>query len=545
MKILSLHIENFGKFSNFDISFVDGVNQFVHQNGWGKSTLSAFIKAMLYGMEAKGRKKDFQSQRSRFEPWQGGVYGGNLTAKIGDGKYQIFRTFGKTPEEDFFQVVDLKTNKVCKNFDTNFGEQIFGIGEETFSVSTFFVQSDIQSLATDEVVAALAGIEKYNNDAEKVEQAISLLEKKRKSLVSQLAKPFQINALASNIEQAQDKILQKQSQETQLQKQAQKLQSEHEDFLKHFEKQTEIVKEQKSQNEKRQALEQSLNQKNLQLAEELSKGSKPVKQLLLGGVAIGFGVLLFALALAKVISLALGIGVGVVFAVAGILTFVLSKPSSKQTIEIQQEIVLLQQKLLLIPKQQVDEGQLYQQKSEIDNKIAQSQFLLASCQNDLAELESELDLLRQNYSALKNENEILNKKIAITKSAIEFLQNARENVSQRFVQPLNENFLTLFEKFSANEKVKIDSKLNALIMTEKGGKNLQFLSRGYQDLVVICQRFGMLDQLYKQEKPPIILDDTFVNIDDEKFALASQIVKTLSEKYQVIYFSCSRARKIL
>ena len=303
-----------------------------------------------------------------------------------------------------------------------------------------------------------------------MEQAISLLEKKRKSLVSQLAKPFQINALASNIEQAQDKILQKQSQETQLQKQAQKLQSEHEDFLKHFEKQTEIVKEQKSQNEKRQALEQSLNQKNLQLAEELSKGSKPVKQLLLGGVAIGFGVLLFALALAKVISLALGIGVGVVFAVAGILTFVLSKPSSKQTIEIQQEIVLLQQKLLLIPKQQVDEGQLYQQKSEIDNKIAQSQFLLASCQNDLAELESELDLLRQNYSALKSENEILNKKIAITKSAIEFLQNARENVSQRFVQPLNENFLTLFEKFSANEKVKIDSKLNALIMTEKGGK---------------------------------------------------------------------------
>ena len=545
MKILSLHIENFGKFSNFDISFVDGVNQFVHQNGWGKSTLSAFIKAMLYGMEAKGRKKDFQSQRSRFEPWQGGVYGGNLTAKIGDGKYQIFRTFGKTPEEDFFQVVDLKTNKVCKNFDANFGEQIFGIGEETFSVSTFFVQSDIQSLATDEVVAALAGIEKYNNDAEKVEQAISLLEKKRKSLVSQLAKPFQINALASNIEQAQDKILQKQSQETQLQKQAQKLQSEHEDFLKHFEKQTEIVKEQKSQNEKRQALEQSLNQKNLQLAEELSKGGKPVKQLLLGGVAIGFGVLLFALALAKVISLALGIGVGVVFAVAGILTFVLSKPSSKQTIEIQQEIVLLQQKLLLIPKQQVDEGQLYQQKSEIDNKIAQSQFLLASCQNDLAELESELDLLKQNYSALKSENEILNKKIAITKSAIEFLQNARENVSQRFVQPLNENFLTLFEKFSANEKVKIDSKLNALIMTEKGGKNLQFLSRGYQDLVVICQRFGMLDQLYKQEKPPIILDDTFVNIDDEKFALASQIVKTLSEKYQVIYFSCSRARKIL
>ena len=56
MKIVKLHIENFGKLSNFDLSFSSELNQFIHENGWGKSTLCAFIKAMVYGLEAMGRK---------------------------------------------------------------------------------------------------------------------------------------------------------------------------------------------------------------------------------------------------------------------------------------------------------------------------------------------------------------------------------------------------------------------------------------------------------------------------------------------------------
>ena len=49
MKLVSLHIDNFGKFNNFDLDFNDGLNQFVKDNGWGKSTLTAFIKVMFYG----------------------------------------------------------------------------------------------------------------------------------------------------------------------------------------------------------------------------------------------------------------------------------------------------------------------------------------------------------------------------------------------------------------------------------------------------------------------------------------------------------------
>ena len=54
MKIRELIIKNFGKFSNQDILLDDGINILYGENESGKSTLHAFIRGMLFGME-RGR----------------------------------------------------------------------------------------------------------------------------------------------------------------------------------------------------------------------------------------------------------------------------------------------------------------------------------------------------------------------------------------------------------------------------------------------------------------------------------------------------------
>mgnify|MGYP000626955263 CR=1 FL=1 len=51
MKILSLHIDGFGKLHDQDISFQDGMNVVYGKNEAGKSTLHTFIKGMLFGLE--------------------------------------------------------------------------------------------------------------------------------------------------------------------------------------------------------------------------------------------------------------------------------------------------------------------------------------------------------------------------------------------------------------------------------------------------------------------------------------------------------------
>ncbi len=549
MKIVSLHIENFGKFSNFDISFADKINQFVYENGWGKSTLCAFIKVMLYGMDAKGRKKDFQSERSKFEPWQGGNYGGSLTFKVNEKEYQIFRFFGKSPEEDKFQLLDLETNAISKKFSQNLGEELLGIGKDSFSISAFFAQSGIDNFITDEVVSNLAGIERYKNDVEKTEQAINILEKKRKETVSHLIKPHQIKSIEKNIESLEEDIGGKENKAKILLSQFEETMAVKDEFMKKFaETEKQLEKNYKIAKE-RQQVQNLLNEKTLQLHEKLDSQSRPkFSTLMFISIVCGiFGLIFVFLAAFAILSLSVALPLAVVLLLTGLGCFVFDRKKqtkSADILQLENQLGQLKSQLQEMPEfTNIDSGELYQEKNRFDQEVLMRQFAYNNLLSEIEKEKEELELLQSNHQQMLDQNKTGEDKIAILKQAMDFLKTARENVSQRFVAPLNQKFVQLFKPF-AKEDVKIDHQFNALVFTRQGLKSSEFLSKGYQDLIAICQRFSMLDNIYKQEKPPIILDDTFVNIDDNKFKLVSEILKILSQNYQVLYFTCSESRKI-
>ena len=77
MKILSLHIEGFGKFHDLDISFKEGLNVVYGKNEAGKSTLHTFIRGMLFGIEKQRGRAARNDVYSKYEPWKGsGTYEG-------------------------------------------------------------------------------------------------------------------------------------------------------------------------------------------------------------------------------------------------------------------------------------------------------------------------------------------------------------------------------------------------------------------------------------------------------------------------------------
>ena len=86
MKLIECYVNNFGKLSDFSYSFKDGLNVIQEENGYGKSTFSAFIKSMLFGLEDTKRIGIFENDRKKYEPWQGGAWGGSLTISSGSEK---------------------------------------------------------------------------------------------------------------------------------------------------------------------------------------------------------------------------------------------------------------------------------------------------------------------------------------------------------------------------------------------------------------------------------------------------------------------------
>ena len=96
MVITELYIRNFGKLSEQHFYLRDGVQVISGENEFGKTTLHAFIRAMLFGMErGRGRaaaKDDF----SRYEPWDDpGSYAGVMRFTCGGRSFRLcYKAYG-------------------------------------------------------------------------------------------------------------------------------------------------------------------------------------------------------------------------------------------------------------------------------------------------------------------------------------------------------------------------------------------------------------------------------------------------------------------
>jgi DNA repair exonuclease SbcCD ATPase subunit len=65
------------------------------------------------------------------------------------------------------------------------------------------------------------------------------------------------------------------------------------------------------------------------------------------------------------------------------------------------------------------------------------------------------------------------------------------------------------------------------------------LSQGTLDLVYLAARISLVRLVTGDRRPPLILDDPFVTLDDERAARALTLLKTISRDFQVIYLTTS------
>lgn len=165
MKLIRCHIENFGVLSDFDFVFDDGLTTICQGNGFGKSTFATFIKAMFYGFPRTGARNIVENERKRYDPWQGGKYGGYLEFEIQDTSYRVTRYFGKTAAKDTFSLLDLSSRRPSEVYSEKLGEELFRLDADSFARSTYVPQlsaSDVE--ATTSIRTKLSNLVEDTND---------------------------------------------------------------------------------------------------------------------------------------------------------------------------------------------------------------------------------------------------------------------------------------------------------------------------------------------------------------------------------------------
>ena len=126
----------------------------------------------------------------------------------------------------------------------------------------------------------------------------------------------------------------------------------------------------------------------------------------------------------------------------------------------------------------------------------------------------------------------------------DFLQKAKEQLTARYMEPIAKGFSKYYQMLTGDDRGEwmIDANINLKVREYGELRETKWLSAGYQDLIGVCMRLALVDAMYTEEKPFLILDDPFVNLDQEKVDCGNQLLLSVSEEYQVIYFTCHDSR---
>ncbi len=153
MTINEIYIKNFGRLSNFKLTAHEGVNIIYGPNEAGKTTIMAFIRAMLYGA---GRAES----RRKYEPWDGGKMGGTMVFECGGKHYSLSRQFGTTKSLDKIELWCKTTGEqVDLPEKVEPGEHLMGINEMSFVNSVFIGQiNPAISGSNDEILKKLMNL---------------------------------------------------------------------------------------------------------------------------------------------------------------------------------------------------------------------------------------------------------------------------------------------------------------------------------------------------------------------------------------------------
>ncbi|GMO02119.1 hypothetical protein LSA36186_03680 [Lachnoanaerobaculum sp. JCM 36186] len=601
MKLLSLHIDGFGKFKNKDLQFADNMNIVYGYNEAGKSTIFMFIEAMFYGLErAKGRASKSDTW-TKFKPWgNGDIYGGNLRFSYQDKNYRIERDFTKTATTPF-AVVNETDGKNVENPGEFLKEALCGLSQTAYSntVSISQLKSATDAKMVVELKNYIANMNTTGNMSLNINKASDFLKEKKKAFTASLdpdaAKTYnqnltEIRALEKKISSPEfsthlktlkeaDAITEKRIIDLNSQKESliesiaskrqhlsdlgfndkktiielqNDLNKGYNDYLSAYEN------EKKSINKVYSTIFLVLSIVSVILAGYIFKTGKSNFLTTATGISYQFAMVLFI-----IICLASLIFASYIYTVHNKdnrhltelkvnLIAIMARVGSFDSIteeNIHRANKTLSSKLRIFDEMEAEIAKCEALSADIENlrakKAAYASGIDAKKQNEweLEKLMEKLAQLKEANTSLKNiiaENDKIRFEIDAIDLATETLKNLSQTIKNSFGLYLNKDASELIEGITGGvyDSISIDENFNVFLNTPNRLVPIEQASSGTMDQVYLALRIAAGRLMQGRAKElPFIFDDSFVNYDSIRLRAALLWI-TNNVPEQIIVFSC-------
>lgn len=196
----------------------------------------------------------------------------------------------------------------------------------------------------------------------------------------------------------------------------------------------------------------------------------------------------------------------------------------------------------------------YENEDEIENDIRSKQKELLNIEKNMKDIEysikniflttRRLDVIEEDIESVKEQIKEGEKTVRAIEIAQMIMDESFKEIQKSFGPVLNEKVAAILSKITKGKysDVKINEAFEITVKQSNDGRYIkaEYLSNGAWDQAYISLRLALIDMIFENKNVPIILDDAFVQYDDERLENILNYLYEISDVRQIIIFTCQK-----
>ena len=216
----------------------------------------------------------------------------------------------------------------------------------------------------------------------------------------------------------------------------------------------------------------------------------------------------------------------------------------KEQFEKEQDVLQLQ--AMTTPEFKL--ADLQEMEKVFDEKVEKLTSEENNAKNQIRDLSEEADRcpdIQNEIEQLRDDLKVSEARFHILEKTSSCLKESKDNYATRYLEPMKKGFEQYAKLLDHNiGELHMDVSLQVNIQAYGARRTMDYFSTGYRDLVGLATRFALVDALFLDEKPFVLLDDPFTNLDGDKLDKARSLLQEISKQYQIIYLVCHESRVV-
>lgn len=526
MKIRQLQIHSFGKLKDREIILEDGINIVYGPNESGKSTIHAFIRAMLYGIQRQRGRAARNDTYSHYEPWENSsFFSGRMWFESGGKIFRLSRNFYKNDRKE---ELICETDGECLSIAQGDLEILLGNVSESVFDNTISVEQ-LRSRTGDELDVQLrnfmANYEGSSDGELDIEKAKAILKAQRKEYEQKQKVEFEKQEVQKKQFTIKMEYVQEELQGIEGQLKQRRLEAEKEQ-LKQKRLKREKLRHQQSRQEEVKKVNEKPNQRLMIIAAA-------------GIFCLGLAVIsLFSKFPGWITAVGMFCGVGVLS-----VSLLLRTRRGNNKGGISAEYPKSQD---YPPDQQIDSDEVLAEQEEAERQEEYKKHLLWKIgQLEEAQKEKAMQLKNlqadyEEYCSMIREDDKNQEEIDSITMALDSIEEISSNMQKYWEKDLHQRISAIIQEITSGRYIGVEITDNRRIAlhTKEHYVPLEQASHGTIEQLYFSLRMAAADFLCQEESMPVLLDEVFVMYDEERMEAA---FKWLAEhEEQVVIFTCQK-----